>query len=491
MNKFHPWLVFWLAMDALVIWFVTQQPILEWPSSKTLTMLVDDQRLYHQIDQLDTHGQAETLRFVHDPRVKDWPRFKHLRPIDLPFKIDRLSSLQDTSVLATTSSSTFHQLIIIDDWTKAQNLQLPIWPQPSTNSKPMVIFLDRSGTMKKKSTAGNNPLAQSYATLTQKRKSSAEPWRLISFSDVTVDHGLWDVHGPVPMEAFESSQGQTKLMEALQSFLTQQTQACQMVILSDGQIDTRHRESIERLFTLWQGQGHQLTLLSPEGYALKEWEWAYTKLGLGKAWPTTLASTTRHRHTVDERWGFEWSGVQKSFCSQACIPTLFDQQGTPLLYLENKWPRLCFYAMGVPESEDKLVQALQKEFKLRPTVQLQQNQLSISIDSDSLAALEMHFPLQQNFLPLSPGQYELNLNAYDRIELFHPETGIFELDQLSSWNVHVESPALSPPLKNTWRSTLLPLLIGLQFCWFLLALFPNSYKIVYVLYKKKFHATSR
>lgn len=397
-------------------------------------MLVDEQHLYHQLDQMVEQRAMPSLRKVHALHGENWPSLRHQALGSLPYQC---LSISEWTGLAFSQpppkSSKANVVVFIDDWLKARALACPILLQSNSQEMERVIFLDRSGTMKQGSTGEANALAQSYEFLTRQRQLETLPWRILSFSDDCVDHGLWSFGDPAPMSAFSSSRGHTRLLEALEGFISKDTHARTIIVLSDGKIDTRHEESIQRSLAKWKGQGQQLHLLSPQGKPLPDWKTLYEQKWLHDNWPDSKVNLPPGEMATDILWGLNWSGVVASQALKSCTPILVDKAGRPLLYLQSHEGGNYFFATGLPQAPQVLLDKLKSHFQARPVVRLSEKTLEIDVGTPSLEALKI-LPNAESLLPFQPGLYRIDLDQRDSFEFFHSNTGPFSVENLSSWN---------------------------------------------------------
>ena len=479
MKKIHLGLVLWLVLD-FGVYFVyrTLSPRSTEESSPALTLMVDGNHLYHQLEQRDASGTLHAQRQIQAENASGWPRLRHHNVAKRPFQVVSHSTLNGSLHGNPSAGAEQGQtLILIDDWNKARNMHCPVFPWPQESIEELVIFIDRSGTMKQSQKGQANALAQSYTFLSRQRQLEITPWRILSFSDDTLDHGLWTLNGPIPMAAFSSSHGHTRLLENLETFFLRQTKPCTVVVLSDGKIDTRHGESLERSFAKWKGAGHRIHLLSPSGQPLMEWQESYDKKWLSYTWPQEHIKPPLGRDSTDLTWGLTWSNVIPTICTPALLPMLVDEQGWPILYMISRDSELYLYATGIPLQREHLLTKLETLFQHRPVVRLSENTAEIDVGRASLKALKYFGADSESILPTQAGIYKVNLAQHEAMEFFHPDTGLFSLENLSSWRQSLPQDGQAPKTnikpKDIWL-----FLVVVQLIWLLVCLFPKAYKLI-------------
>ena len=373
-----------------------------------------------------------------------------------------------------------------------------------TQGLPRHLLIDRSGTMARVSEA-SNPLAQIFLRLNEQRKLEGKTWFVHSFSNQLSSHDTWEPNGTAPVEVFQKSSGQTRLLDALDQLSQKITRPAEIIVVSDGELDTQHRLSIERTLVQLKQDGISLHLLSPELQPVRSWAPYYQKHLVDPNWPA-LSSTERAERmsetkrvlVSDGETTVQWEDADPTVAHADLTPILFSPIGRALLYLDTSREQPTYFAVGRPQRPELLKLALLKRHHHRPTIQFTHQQLIIDVGSPSLDALATVTPDAAEYLPQSPGIYRLDwINAH-RIRFYHPVTGAFTLSQLQLWKNFVESnetegrdavhwprwrlATLRSRIESSdsyiWKGLLLT-----QLCWFLTFLFPSSRLLTWRVFK--------
>jgi hypothetical protein len=312
-------------------------------------------------------------------------------------------------------------------------------------------------------------LSQAYQFLEQRRAQSSETWELFSFSETLRHHGPWSPDTLPPTDMFSPTSGNTPLLEHLSTCLAQQTQAVDLIILSDGRLDTQDRRSIQQSLQRWNQKGHRLHLLSPSGQPLKAWAPVVNTGLLSDTWLPAQTPLTQGRQSRDGALSMTWSEVRASTAPQHLEPMLWDEHGDVLIYAEPMDRQEIFHIVAQPTSKPKVIEYIKTLRQRSPSVQLVGRSLSVFI------------PRAKGVFPeISPKTlipYKLDAETFsisypeqlDAVSFFHSACGAFQLTGLDHWTQHTHTTTKkswawvwSETLPQDWRK---PAFQGLWFAY--------------------------
>jgi hypothetical protein len=414
----------------------------------------------HSVVRFDIFGSAS-----------NWPRFLHSPPKDL-------GPTQKTS---SKLDETLGGLFLYDNWEQRSQLSSPAMDAPDVE-RQLVFLLDRSGTMKREGGRDDlNALARVYERATSQRKADPRPWQCFSFSSQLEEHGTWTPNSPPPAGLFSESRGTTALIQALSQLQPKLKVPTDIVIISDGETDTRDQDSLERSIEEFSKKGHQLALLSPDFSPVENWKNAYASGLITDQWPEEMKAKKTDDLFEHSPSSTRWGERRNVRLDQHHVVLLRDKQGRALLSFESGKTPLSFHVIGKLLSEPADLKSwLLKRFGTRPALLLDGTNIHVNLGIDSLQPLTVWGEFSQKIYPHVSGRYTFLQPRSGHLELFHPDTGPFRLEGLEIWPhekktvvrdwkwdfLKLSSPL--PPLLEPWfKSLILVQIFLLLFLWHL------------------------
>lgn len=357
-----------------------------------------------------------------------------------------------------SQASSHRDHIAIHLHSQAPSLNDPSGLRPFTlgTNATLILLIDRSGTMSSQGKS-HNPLAQMLQVLEQKREQEQRPWELYSFAETLQFHGQWAAFEQAPIASFVDAKGQTSLLSALDELLPKLQPKDELIILSDGEIDTRHRRSIEKSIQTFSQQQISITLLSPQLLALSKWQSFYDRRMLKKTWPPEKLSSQAIGSTFSTRLDtgvtVSWNHCIPSRGPRHLLPLLFGPQGIPLVYLNTRSPWPSYHIMAKPSDPKAIEQWLSRDRTSSPLVQL-----STSKHQPNKTVIDLHIPkaqgqalqwLNQNgtktIWPRAEDHYRLIPPERQELSFYHPKLGSFKIENLQHWHQYLRS---NPSFQN-------------------------------------------
>ena len=383
----------------------------------------EGEQSYQHLEVITPNGHS-VERFDLFGKSSKWPRYLHSPPSDL-------GPTQPTSAVVNEEQG---GLFLYDDWKGRLQLSSPAMDAPDVN-RHFHLLLDRSGTMKREGGDQElNALARVYAQLNTKRKQDPRPWKCFSFASSLETHGVWPTNGAPPPGLFAESRGTTALIQALEQLKPQLKESSDIVIISDGETDTRDLDSLERSLESLSRKGHRLALLSPDFKPVDLWQKAYDAGSLSNSWPTEAPSkieTLPYQHSMS---GSRWGKRRRVRLDDQHVVLLRDQEGRALLSLEAGTSPMRFHVIGELLSPSPLLKDwLLERFGNRPSLLLNGNTIQVNLGIKSHHSLSIWGETKQKAFPSQPGHYEIPQPSSGDLDFFHPETGPFRLEGLEQW----------------------------------------------------------
>ena len=312
-------------------------------------------------------------------------------------------------------------IVVYDQWEKAPSLGAPL-RRMSSSERGRVILVDRSGTMEREVKGDRlNALARVYERLREKRKLEEENWRVFSFSDGVVDHGSWPADGPPPIEAFLKSKGSTRLLDALSQLQEAMDAPMDLVIITDGRIDTRDRASIEKSFSAFRSSGHRISMLSPTLGPLQDWGAVALRLGVGQDWPSP--QKVESRESLDPLTGWLWTNVVATRALPHLRVLLWSSDQWPLAYIDSSGESPVVHLVATPPSMEDFSLWLQREERARFALHYSDSHLELVIEERSDLPLDSDLGA---LLPNPPGHYRWRATQWPQ-SFHHPSIGLWTL----------------------------------------------------------------
>jgi len=398
---------------------------LQWEGDKAFQHLEVITPQGHAVERFDLFGASSR-----------WPRLLHTPPT-------ALGPTQSTSVAINENLG---GLFLYDDWEGRLQLSSPAMDAPD-DERDLILLIDRSGTMKREGKdQALNALARVYGHCLNQRALDSRRWRTFSFSSKLQEHGLWAKGSPPPAGLFGESRGTTALIEALAELGPKLERNSDIVIISDGETDTRDQDSLQRSFERLSVQGHALSLLSPDFSPVEGWAQIYASGMIGGAWPKETFAKSIETPYQHQPSGSLWGSRRRVLLDETHVVILRDPQGRALLSMEVGRTPLRFHAIGSLLSDPALLKEwLLKRFGSRPTLLLDGSQIQVDLGHDSLAPITVRGQAIEKVFPDQPGQFVLTQPEEGDLDFFHPETGPFRLEGLDQW------PRESSPLIKSWN----------------------------------------
>lgn len=427
-------------------------------NNDSLFIHLEDQQQFLHFEGRQTSGEPKVWR--KKGAAPTWPEL-NIQDNSRDIEIRHLSQLSQWPKN--------HSLIFYD----AANPKLPpkIWFN-SAKLRKMVILLDRSGTMKKGDKGQPTPLTQAHLLLSKRRQESTETWRLYSFSDQLFDHGHWDIGKTAPPQMFEPMDGKTPLLAHLEELFQQNTEAVELVIISDGRLDTRDENSIKSQMEQWNRAGHRVHMLSPTGHPLESWRAIAASGLISDKWPRRQKVSSQGRSGRDRVIPCLWENVRPSSAKQELKAILWDREGEVLVYSDSSTAEEVFHVVAEPKSPSSLRKWLQQRQKWSPSLHFYGDQLTIHLPSAGAQVPTCPWP-SLGIESLDSQRFRLKLpSKASSLSFFHPSCGSFVIDGLSRWQTFLDKhkkigrrrdwtwhwPETSP---QGWRHTIALGLLGL------------------------------
>lgn len=408
----------------------------------------EEDRSYQHLEVITPQGHS-IQRFDLFGASSKWPRFLHSPPKDL-------GESQFTSQEIDEKRG---GLFFYDNWERRSQLSSPA-SEASDVQRNLILLIDRSGTMKREGGSGDlNALARVFKHTQSWRSKDRRPWRCFSFSSRLEDHGIWQIDSPPPQGLFGESRGTTALIHALSNLTSKLEGPSDIVVISDGETDTRDFDSLNRTFESLLRSGHRASLLSPDFEPVDKWKKSYASGVIMNSWPIEKPAksiSTLYEHTESQTL---WGKRRHVWLEEHHVVLLRDEEGRALISMEAGQAPLRFHVIAELKSKpDDLKTWLLRRFGSRPTLILDGERVSVNLGLKSLQALTVWGEEKRLILPSPPGQYIFEQPDSGDLELFHPQSGPFRLEGLDQWPLE----DLAPVKNMSWQMKHLSLPVPLS-----------------------------
>jgi hypothetical protein len=321
----------------------------------------------------------------------------------------------------------------------------------STAQRQLVILLDRSGTMNSGDKGQPKPLVQAHQLLSQRRQQSKQAWRVYSFGDELFDHGHWNIGEAAPPQMFEPKGGKTPLLAHLHKLFNLNTEAIELIVISDGRLDTRDQNSIKSQMERWNRKGHRIHMLSPSGGGLESWKFIAASGLISDTWPFRQQHSPQARNGHDRLIPCEWENIRPTSAKPELGAILWDSEGEALVYSDSSTAEETFHVVAEPRSSSALIDWLGQRHQGTPSLHFSDNHLTIHLPAARGQAPICQWP-KLGLEKLDSKSFKLRLpTTASSLSFFHPSCGSFGVDGLKIWHAYEGSAKTKGRLVWSWR----------------------------------------